>query len=687
MTRFRCRKKFSNQLIFTKLFQKKQIEAQNFPPCHSVGICPKTASILLENCEKILSRFLRNDIVGNFFAVVGVPANNFLVRIFFFFLFPTSIFSQKTAQVLLQISAADTAVFEKNMENFFPKPERRDSEIFAFPIPDTAAARQFCQKLTRFFWEKSYLTASTDSLRRLDSTTVFAKFHIGKEMRWLKIRPAATANLSWFSAAGFREKLFSDQPIRHDELLKFQEKLLAELENSGYPFAQIWLDSIQFLDDGKVAAVLQIAQNQYFTIKEIKITGDLRLPRGYLENYLALRRGQPYSRKKIIELRERLTALPFAEMTAPPTVNFAGGEATVNLFLKKKKAGRFDFIIGLLPRPDAGDGRVLLTGSLLSDFQNALGRGERLRLELERLRPETQKLDLETSVPYLFGQPFGVAGHLRIFRRDSSWVEATGDFGIQYFLTAGNFFKFFWENRSDFLQKIDTAALISSRRLPPNLDFRQNGFGIEADFSRLDYRFNPRRGWAMNLKTTAGFSNLQRNSEIENLKDKNDPSFSFSTLYDTLAGRTSRFRLEGKGEIYLPVFQRSTVKLAVRGGAILSPDRPVFINEQYRLGGNKLLRGFDEESLFATRFLVGTAEFRLLIGQNAFLAAFSDFGYLENLTDRTRLFLRPIGAGVGLNFETRAGIFGINIAAGQRDPTTGFDFRALKFHLGYVSTF
>jgi hypothetical protein len=85
--------------------------------------------------------------------------------------------------------------------------------------------------------------------------------------------------------------------------------------------------------------------------------------------------------------------------------------------------------------------------------------------------------------------------------------------------------------------------------------------------------------------------------------------------------------------------------------------------------------------------VVGTAEWRLLIGQNSFLAAFADWGYLENITARTRVFLRPLGFGAGLNFETRAGIFGINMAVGRRDPGQAVNFRAAKFHLGYVSLF
>lgn len=329
---------------------------------------------------------------------------------------------------------------------------------------------------------------------------------------------------------------------------------------------------------------------------------------------------------------------------------------------------------------------MLLTGSLNAAFQNALNLGERLSVEFERLRPETQKLDAQASVPYLFGTAFGVAGHLSIFRRDSTWVDAQGDLGVEYGFTRGDYVRFFWENKSSSLQKVDTLAVLQTRRLPANLDLRQNGFGIETTLNRLNYTFNPRKGWSVTLKGVAGFTNVLRNNQIENLRLPNDSTFHFSALYDSISGRATRYRAEINGAVYIPFLTRSTFKIGLRGGGIFS-EKPVFNNEQYRLGGNKLLRGFDEESLFATRFAVATAEIRLLIGQNSFLAAFTDYGYLENITDRTRVFLHPLGMGVGMNFETKAGIFGISIAVGRRDNGQPIDFRAAKFHIGYVSLF
>jgi outer membrane protein assembly factor BamA len=601
-------------------------------------------------------------------------------------LWQASIWGQKTYTLRLNTADREHADIVKNLRGFSVRPGESGAASLALILPDSASLSRTCNDLLQYLRAQSYLSASLDSLQ-VGRNAATAWLHLGPDMHWVRLKPASMADHGWLEAAGFREKFFTGKPLRYDVFLNTERHLLEYAENNGFPFAMVRLDSIDVGTNGAVSAILTVDRKQFFTFKGLKVTGDIKLPPAFLPNYLGLQPGTPYSRAKVLKMRDQLRTLPFIDITGNPSVTFSGNEATVNLFLQKKKAGRFDFIIGLLPQPtSSGNNKLLLTGSLSAAFQNALSLGERLSVDLERLRPATQKLEAEAGIPYLLGTSFGAFGNIHIFKRDSAWVDAQGELGVEYLLAGGNTVRFFWENKSSSLQKIDTLSILESRRLPPNLDLRQNGFGIQTTLSKLDYRFNPRKGWLLNLKTVAGFSSVLRNNQIESLKLANDPNFSFSTLYDSVAGRATRFQIDLDAVCYLPLFIRSTLKLEVRSGGIFS-SKPIFANEQYRLGGNKLLRGFNEESLFATRFAVATAEFRLLLSQNSYLSAFSDLGYLENATNLNRAFLRPLGLGVGMNFETKAGIFGISIAVGRQDSAQGIDFKAAKFHLGYVSLF
>ncbi len=634
----------------------------------------------------------------------------------------SSLFAQ-TQVVQFTLDSSEQGAFWDGIREFKPQPLEHQGDTLRFLLPNQSSRDSFCLLLLNHFRQRSYLLASIDpdsshqspvtnppvtsppitnppvtnppvTNPPIHQSTIqpVNQLHLGPAMRWVSLHPGESfSGDRWLSFAEFRTKLLNGKPLHYQTVLKLEQAILEHAENNGYPFAQVWLDSV-VVDGREVSAVLQVEKNRFFVYKGLKIHGEVKLPKAFMPNYLGIKIGAPYNRAQVLRLRDQLRSLVFVESTSNPSVTFSGdptarnGDATVNLFLQKKRASRFDFLIGLLPQPNATDGKLLLTGTLSAAFQNALNLGERFSAELERLRPETQKMDIQASIPYILGSSFGAEGRLGIFRRDSTWTDAQGELGASYLFAGAEFVRFFWENKTSSLQKVDTLSVLNTRRLPPNLDYRQNGFGLEASFSRLDYTFNPRRGWSASLKTVTGFNTVRRNSQIENLKDPDDSSFSFSTLYDSLEGKTARFRAELRAEAFVPVFIRSTIKFAIRSGGIFSK-APVYANENYRLGGNKLLRGFDEESLFATRFVVGTAEWRLLIGPNSFLSAFTDWGYLEDMSVNKRIFLRPLGLGAGLNFETKAGIFGISAAVGRRDVGQSVDFRSTKFHLGYVSLF
>ena len=174
-----------------------------------------------------------------------------------------------------------------------------------------------------------------------------------------------------------------------------------------------------------------------------------------------------------------------------------------------------------------------------------------------------------------------------------------------------------------------------------------------------------------------GTKTIRRNNEIVNLD--------LGYLYDSLQLRTFQYRLEGRLESFIPLFNRSTVKFGLRGGAVIA-ESPIYFNEQFRIGGSQLLRGFDEESIFATNFAVFTTEYRILIGQNSYLYAFGDLGYVENFTASIEDTDRIAGFGAGITFETKVGLFGLSLAYG-RTKRLPFDFGTPKMHFGYVSLF
>ena len=78
-------------------------------------------------------------------------------------------------------------------------------------------------------------------------------------------------------------------------------------------------------------------------------------------------------------------------------------------------------------------------------------------------------------------------------------------------------------------------------------------------------------------------------------------------------------------------------------------------NEKYQIGGNNLLRGFDEASIFTSWYALTTIEYRLLLSNNSYFSLpFVDLALIENEEGSSSY---AIGIGGSLGIETSVGLF------------------------------
>ncbi|MDZ7881235.1 MAG: hypothetical protein U5L45_26470 [Saprospiraceae bacterium] len=591
--------------------------------------------------------------------------------------------------------------FESRQDSLFAL---RNKDIFPENAPDSTSTAQILRGGILALQRKTWLEASVDSVvfktiiqrknneknKRKDNEKDTLKqalvhWHLGKPYKWGKLRNG-NMDAAFLAQIGFREGVLNEKPLLATAIFDIEDQLLIYAENNGYPFARVWLDSI-VAKNGDVSAALMLRTGAVFVIDSIRTEGSAKINLAFLQNYLDLRKGMVFSREKVLKTSQRLAELPYLTEKKRPSVSFTDIQTTrLTLFLENKKASQWDFLVGIQPTTTAdGTQKFLVTLNGKADFQNVLGRGERLFLNFENVRPESPRLNIKVTYPFILNLPFGFDGAFDLYKRDTTYIEIRSNMGGQYMLGGSDYVKLFWQNYKANNLLINGLQIISTKKLPATLDVTTNMLGIEGQRQTFDYRFNPRRGFLGILRGSAGIRQVYRNNDILALIDPNNLKFDFSKLYDTVTFRSFQYRIDLKADIFLPIQKRATLKMGITSGILLTPS-PISQNEQYRLGGSRLLRGFDEESLFATRYAVGTLEYRLLLGRNSYLYAFTDAGYIQNLTRTNRSFNTPIGVGGGITFETRVGLFGVSLAVGKQAENP-FDFRNVKTHFGYVSLF
>jgi outer membrane protein assembly factor BamA len=586
------------------------------------------------------------------------------------FLFPFVAFSQKKYTVQYIAAGKDTSsqIQQFNFKTIF---DRRES------------AETYINKLPQMLVSRGFPTASVDSVL-YDSTIAKVKLYIGAKYQWAQIstdsiEPYILENTGW------SEKQFENKNIDFLRLRLQEQKIIEYFENSGYPFAAVSLKNIAIKDD-KITAELHVTKGPLYHIDSIHVYGKVKIKNSFLQHYLGIYDGSVYNNQKLQQITRLIHDLPFLQEQQSWDVSMLGTGATLNLYLEPKRSSQVNVLIGFVPG-NTITGKAQITADVHLDLKNALGNGESILLNWQQLQPQSPRLNLGFSKPYVFNSNFGIDFSFDLLKRDSSYLQLNGIFGLQYMISSNKTFKIFYENESDFLLAggIDTNQIIYSKRLPANIDVSSGNVGIGYHFVNTNYRLNPRKGNELDITASGGIKKTSKNNDIVNLKDPLNPNFDFNSLYDSIKLKTYRFKVVATAAHYFPLGKMSTFKATANIGFLESPQN--FQNELFRIGGYKILRGFDEESIYANQYAVFSGEYRYLLGPNSYFFGFSDLGFTKTKFNAVQYSNSFISGGIGLEFETKFGLLNLSYAVGKRNDVN-FDIRnSSKIHFGYINYF
>lgn len=513
--------------------------------------------------------------------------------------------------------------------------------------------------------QKAFLTATTDSIV-IDSSHYHVFIHLGKIYKWTSLTNK-NIDEEILSKIGYRDKVYNNRPFSEKQLKNFFKKVILFYENHGYPFASIKLDSIQ-IEGNKLSAQLYLEKNRLYKIDSVIIKGNATISDQYIKNYIKIKDGDIYNEESIRKISARIKELPFVTEEKKWKVVFTEDKSKVILFLKKKQASRFDGVLGVIP--DEETGKLRLTGDLKLNLINSFHNGEKIEFNWRAIQENTQDLKFNVMYPFLVNTPLGLDYNFKLYKKDTTFIDVGHKIGIRYILKGNDYFKVFFHNKSSsLLSQTGFAALTV---LPSYADVTSQLYGIEMHNGNLDYLLNPRKGYQVNISGSLGNKIIKKNPQIDD------------QLYENIDLKSTLYNAELNANYYISITKRSIIKLASKNGYTFNEN--LFDNELLRIGGLLTLRGFDEESIFASMYSIETIEYRYILEQNSYMYLFFDGAYYENDGIEEFVADRPFGFGVGMSFETKAGIFSISYALGKQ-----FDnpilFRSAKIHFGFVNFF
>lgn len=436
-------------------------------------------------------------------------------------------------------------------------------------------------------------------------------------------------------------KIKGTQSFTRESLIVAAEKWIVENENKGYPFASLTIAELKIDSLQRTEVLLKPDRGPRILFDSLVLISNTKMPQRYVQGYINLRKGEYYDEEKLISIQSKLRELPFLQINRPSEVEFNRNKYNLRLYLSKKKANYFNGILGL--RPDETSGKINFTGDLEVKLLNALNTGEEFYFNWRKLQPQTQDLTVNLSLPYLFSSPLGIDGKMKIYRRDSTFSSVKSALGIVLYLGGNDKLRLFIEkNNTSQLSTVLTAQTVGN--------VNSTLYGLSMEKEKLDYKWNPRKGFEVQVELATGMRNPASNTVVDN------QAINIS--------KRNVYRGEISSALFLPTWKKQTIRLGMMGGVLEAES--TFDNEMLRIGGLRTIRGMNEESVFATSWAVASIEYRLLLETNSAVYLFADQSWYEKQGIRNFITDTPLGFGAGVNFETGVGIFTFNYALGTQ---------------------
>ncbi len=423
-------------------------------------------------------------------------------------------------------------------------------------------------------------------------------------------------------------------------------QLSKALSDESYTFATLQLQNIQPEDGIKIKANLVLDKGAKRTLQKIKVLGYDKFPSSYIKYFLQIKIQNPLKLERIQSQMKLLNQLPFAQQKRPAEVLFTKDSTTVYLYLEKIKSNRFDGFLGF--GSDETTGKIEFDGYLDLKLINNLNFGESVNLNYKSDEIDQKTLDIALQLPYLFGTPLGSTLNLNIFKKDSTFTTAQQ--GIKLFY-----------------QLNENQQLGLGVRLQQSNAITNTSDAFVEDFKGHFYEIN--YNYTKQQQTDLLFP-VQRQLEVSVAFGKRSAASELKQRHIRLKG-FQIFNLNLKNSIFLKVHLEEL------------QSNQYLLNELLRFGGITSVRGFRENSLFATRLGVFCSEYRYRLSPALFVHSVIDTGYFQDSND---VDYQIFGFGFGVGLQSNGGLLRLTYANGKT-KNIPFDISQSKLHMSFTSTF
>lgn len=549
-----------------------------------------------------------------------------IVLLYFLILFSNTLFGQQNITVRAFINGLE---YKKNL-------------IIADSItlnPD------FIFTYTNFFTSQTNLALCIDSTKKTKN----------EYLLYFSLQPKYMYHLILIDSA---DNLIEKKILKKHYFTKSQrlfEQYLVRYENEGFPFTEIILDSLNVTGGDTLYLFYRLLKNKFFVFDSLDVIGNNIVSKNFLAVYTGIIPGSKYDEKKIKRFDRLLKELVFAREKKKSDLFFIDSKAKLRIYLEKQNANNFSGLIGI---SNGEKNQILFSGDLAVSLKNIFKHAEILDIAWKKNEEQSQRLDLSFAYPYLFNTSIGIMTKFNLYKQDSTYLNSQIKAGLMFYTQGFNGMSVYYEQRQTSVLKYNVSNLAS---------VNSKYIGLNFVYNRLNKVLLPNKGYYFTIDMAYGRRALSKTPQMIN------------SVFQSLPQNSEQWRGTSSIISFIPLTRAFFIKLRCEGATLSNSN---FKNELFRLGGSQSIRGFDEESLYASTYLLISGEWRMALDN-----ATQWFAFYDKLMYRSFIYSdNPWGLGLGAEINTTAGLFFISYAVGSQFNQM-LSLRNSKIHFGYRNRF
>ena len=423
--------------------------------------------------------------------------------------------------------------------------------------------------------------------------------------------------------------------LAYTEIESFLNTTLQKLEQNGFAFAKLKLTNIT-RKKKSLYAELEFESGQQRQLNSIVVKFEESnkknsFPEGHLKQINRKYKNNTFNQEIIRKIQDDFEKFGFVRQIKNPEILFTKDTTKVYVYLEKRNSNSFDGFIGFANNESD---KLTFNGYLDLSLENTIKAGEQFSLYWKSDGNNQKTFKASFDLPYIFKTPIGLKAQINIFKQDSIFQNTKTTIDLGYLIDyKTRLYLGYQSTESSDIQNTNNSNIS---------DYTNSFLTANLEYSQQDYS-----NYIFPKKTIISINLGQGSRKTTNLTETVGTS------------KQTYFNINAMHNFYLNPKNCININYHTY---FLKSDHYI-INEMYRFGGTKSIRGFAENSLQANFMLAVISEYRYIVSPNLYLHSILDYGYYKDNSSNNKENL--IGMGIGMGVRTKNGILNLSFSNGN----------------------